>query len=100
MPWTRNKKEFCVTTYLKTKSFKTLSQPINIIMIYDWHKKRKKLHFMEAFIITIKNIIDLMYLVQKMHFIPDLFQMTTTELVSEINHYHINGFSSILRHTV
>ena len=31
-----------------------------------------------------------MYLVQKMHFLQDVFQMTAIALVSVINDYHIN----------
>ena len=45
MPWTREEKTFCVTTYLETKSFKIVSkymQPVNMIMIFYWHKKLKK----------------------------------------------------------
>ena len=31
-----------------------------------------------------------MSLTQRMHFLQDMFQMTTIVLVLEINHYHIN----------
>ena len=59
MPWSREEKMFCQTTYLETKSFKTASkymQIINMIMIYYWDKKlKKRLHVLEADIITIKK---------------------------------------------
>ena len=32
-----------------------------------------------------------MSLAQRIHFLQDVFQMTTIEFVSVINHYHING---------
>ena len=32
-----------------------------------------------------------MAVAQRMHFLQDVFQMTTIALVSIINHYHING---------
>ena len=67
-------------------------KPINMIRIYYWDKKLKKiLHVLEADIITIKEYIDLMSLAQRMHFLPDVFKMTYIALVSVINHYHING---------
>ena len=46
-------------------------QPINMIIIYNWDKKlKKRLHVLEADIITIKkNNIDLMSLAQRMHFL-------------------------------
>ena len=50
-------------------------QFINIIMVYYWEKKlKKRLHVLEAYIIRIKKIIDLMSLAQKMHFLQDLFR--------------------------
>ena len=66
-------------------------QPLNMIMIYYWDKKlKKRLHVLEADIITIKKI-DLLSLAQMMHFLLDVFQMTAIVLVSVINHYHLNG---------
>ena len=53
------KKVFCITTYLETKSFKTVSkqtQSINMIMIYNWDKKlKKRLHVLEADITKIEK---------------------------------------------
>ena len=48
-------------------------QPVNMIMIYYWDKKRKKndLHVLEADITTIKNI-DLMCLAQSVLFSKQL----------------------------
>ena len=67
-------------------------QPINAIMIYYWDKNLNKiLHVLEADAMTIKKNIDLMSLAQKMHFLLDVFQMTTIALDSVINHYHIHG---------
>ena len=66
-------------------------QLINIRLIYHWDKKlKKRLYALEADIITIKKNIDLMCLAQVMHFLQDVFQMTTVALVSVINHNHIN----------
>ena len=66
-------------------------QPINIIMIYYWNKKlKKRLHVLEAGIIILKKNIDWMSLAQMMHFLKDVFQMTSFTLISVINHYHIN----------
>ena len=60
-------------------------------MIYYWDKKlRKRLHVQEADIITIKKNIDQMSLAQRMHFLQNVFQMTTITIVSVINHNHIN----------
>ena len=45
MPWTRDGKTFCITIYLETNLFKTVSklmQPIDMIMIYYCDKKLKK----------------------------------------------------------
>ena len=45
MSWTREEKIFCVTTYLETKSFKTVSkemQPINLIMILLLRQETQK----------------------------------------------------------
>ena len=42
LPWTKEERIFLVTTYLETKSFKTVSketQSINMIRIYSWDKK-------------------------------------------------------------
>ena len=62
-----------------------------MIMIYYWDKKHKnRLHVLEADIITIKKSIDLMSLVQRMHFLQDLFEITANLHVSVINQYHIN----------
>ena len=55
---------------------------------------KKTLHVLEADIMTIKKTqknIDLMSLAQRMHFLQDVYQMTAIEIVSVINHYHING---------
>ena len=57
-------------------------QPINMIMIYNWDKRHK------IDCISWKLIVPL---AEKMHFLQDLFQMTTIELVCVINFYHING---------
>ena len=66
-------------------------QRINTIMIYYWDKKQKKKHVLEADIIKIKKKnIDLMSLPKKMHFLQDLFEMTTIAFVSVMNHYPIN----------
>ena len=67
-------------------------QPINMIMTYYWDKKlKKRLHILEADIISIKKNINLIPLAQSMHFLQDVFQMmTTSALTSVINHYHIN----------
>ena len=66
-------------------------QPID--MIYYWNRKlkKKRLHVLEADIITIKDDIVLMCLVQRMYFSQDVFQMTAIVLVSVINHYHTKG---------
>ena len=37
---------------------------------------------------------------QRIYFLQDVIQRTAIALVSVINHYHINGFESILRHPV
>ena len=58
--------------------------------ITEQELKQKRLHVLEAYIITIKNI-DLMSLVQRMHYLQDMFQISTTALVSVINNFHING---------
>ena len=52
---------------------------------------QKRLQVLEANIITIKNYTDLIYQAQRMHFLPDVFQMTSIEIASVINHYDING---------
>ena len=68
-------------------------QPINMIMIYYWDKElKKRLHVLEVDLITNKKNIDLMFLTQRVHFLLDVFQMTTIALVSVVNRYHINGF--------
>ena len=69
-------------------------QLINMIMINYWDKKlTKRLHVLEADIITIKRKenIDLSSLAQRMYFLQDMFQMTAIVFVSVVNHYHING---------
>ena len=67
-------------------------QPINMIMIYYWDKKlKKRLHVLEGDILMIKKKINLMSQAETMHFLQDMFQMTTIALVSVINHYQING---------
>ena len=53
----------------------------------------KKLPVQEADIIPIKKYIDLMSLSERMHFLQDVFQMTTIALFSVINHNHINGLN-------
>ena len=69
-------------------------------MIYYCDKKlKKRLHVLETDIITVKKNIDLLSLAQRMHFLPDVFQITAIAFVSVIN-YHINGFASDLRHPV
>ena len=86
-------KIFCVTTHLETKSLKTVSN-INMIMIYCRDKELyKRLHVLVADIIRIikKKTLDLISLVQRMHFLKDAFQMNAKTLVPVINHYHING---------
>ena len=68
-------------------------QPINMITIYYWDKKiKKRLHVLEADIITIKKNSNLMSLAQMMHFLQDVFKMNVIALTSVINHYHINGW--------
>ena len=59
MLWTGEEK---ITTYLETKSFKTVSKYeinnriCNLLMIYYWDKKfKKRLHALEADIITIRK---------------------------------------------
>ena len=67
-------------------------QPINMIMIYYWDKKlKKRLHVLEADI-SIKKTLILMSLAQRMHFLLDMFQMTTLVLVTVINHYILHLF--------
>ena len=99
MPWTREKNILRhylfgdkMITYLETKSFKTVSkwmQLINMITIYYWDKNLKKLHVLEADIITIKKKwFDVSS--SKDAFLLDEFQMTAIALVTVINHYHIN----------
>ena len=66
-------------------------QPINMKMTYFWNKKQKRLHVLEADIMTIKENIDLKSLTQRIHFLWNMFQMTTIGIVSVINRYHING---------
>ena len=96
MPWTREEKIFCVTTYLETKIIQNclkIMQPINMIMIYYRDKKlKKRLHVLEADIIIIKENFDLMCLAQRMHFLLAVFQMTTILLVSVVNYYQNNGW--------
>ena len=61
-------------------------------MIYYQDKKPpKRLHVLEADIITIKENIDLLSLAQRMHFLLDVFQMTAIMIVAVINHYFIYG---------
>ena len=55
-----------------------------IIYYRDKKLKKKRLHVLEADIITIKENIDLMSLAQKMHFLLDVFQMCPIALVSVI----------------
>ena len=64
-------------------------QSINLIIIYYWDKKLKRLHVLEADIITIINI-DLMSPAQRKYLLEDMFQMTFIEFVSEINPYHFD----------
>ena len=62
-----------------------------MIMIHYRDKKtQKKLHVLEADVVTIKTNIDLMSLAQRMHFLQDVFQMNGISLVSLINHNYIN----------
>ena len=53
------------------------------------HKTKKP--NLKADIITIKGIIDLMSLAERVHFLQDVFQMTAIVLVLVIDHYHIKG---------
>ena len=54
MPRTRAEKIFCVTTYLETKSFKTVSKYDNDLSLrQETQKKKKKWHDLEADIKTI-----------------------------------------------
>ena len=66
-------------------------QPINMIMIYYWHKKlKKRLHVLEADIIKIKkHCFDVSILTET--FLLDVFQMIAIALVSVINYNHIDG---------
>ena len=69
-------------------------QPIYMIMIYYWDKKlkKKRLHVLEADIITIENKHWFDVSSSKdAFFLQDVFQMTTIMLVSVIKHYHIYG---------
>ena len=67
-------------------------QPINKIMKYYWDKKPpKRLQVLEVDIIIIQKNINLMSLAQRIHFLQDMFQMTTIALVSVINPNPING---------
>ena len=60
-------------------------------MIYYWDKKlKKRLHVLEADIITIKRNINWMFLAQRMHFLQDVFRMSAIALVSVITYYRIN----------
>ena len=94
MPWTREEKIFCVTTYSETKSFKTVSKyklPINMIMIYYQDKKLEiRLRILEVDIKAIKkHSFDVSG--PNDAFLQDVSRMTAIGLVSVINHYHING---------
>ena len=58
-------------------------QPINLIMIItDTRNSKKRLHVLEADIITIKKNTNLMSLPQRMHFLQDMFQMITIVLMT------------------
>ena len=96
MPW--KKEENILRHYLfGDKNHSKLSQnrckPINMIMIYYWDKKLKKiLHVLEADIMTIlKKTLIRMSLAQRMYFLQDVFILSTIALVSVIDNYHING---------
>ena len=66
-------------------------QQINMIMIYYWDlETQKRLHILEADIITIKKILfDVSN--SKGAFLQDVYQMTASALVSVIHFNHING---------
>ena len=91
-----NRKILWVIIYLETVSFKAISkkiQPITIIIIYYWDKiTKKRLHTLEADIITIKKKHWFHDSSSKDAFVlNDVFQVTVVALVSVINHYHIHG---------
>ena len=68
-------------------------KPINMIVIYCWHRKLKK-NIAGAgswYNNNWKNNIDLMSFVKRMHFLEDVFQITAIALVLFINHHHIYG---------
>ena len=67
-------------------------QPINM-MIYYWDKKLTKKNIKcpgSWYNNNLKNI-NLMFLAEMMHFLQDMFQITTIAPISVIYHYHING---------
>ena len=58
MPWKREEKIFCVTTYSETKTYKTVSKqinPINDLLLRQ--ETQKRLHVLEGDIKTIKRKI-------------------------------------------
>ena len=64
-------------------------------MIYYREKKlKKRLHVLKAYIIMIKKY-SLDVSDSKIHFLQDMFQMTTIAVVSVINHYPIYGLRHI-----
>ena len=66
-------------------------QPIYMIMICNWDKKlQKRLHILEADVITIfkKYLFDVSS--SEDAFLLDVFQLTAIALFSVRNHYHIN----------
>ena len=70
-------------------------------MICHWDQKlRKRLHVLEADIMKIEKNIDLMSLAQRVHFLPDVFQMADMALLSVIHQVSYQWFASILKHTV
>ena len=67
-------------------------QPIYMIIdLLTKQETQKRLPVPEADIMTIKNDIDLMSVVHRMHFLEDVFELTPIAPVSLINHSHING---------
>ena len=65
-------------------------QSITMIMIYYWDRKLK-MFACPGGLYNYNKKIDVMSLNQGMHFLYDVFQMTTVVLASVMNHYHING---------
>ena len=89
IPWTRKKN--ILRHYLFGDKILQNCLKIDETHLYDNGlllrlETQKRLHVMEANVITITKNIDLMSLAERIHFSLDVFQMTTIALVSVINH--------------